>query len=52
LKDPVIKPHFLEKFASGFPCSQKIKLETCGHFPQEEQSVLVANEIFQFLAEI
>src|SRR5690606_5680244 len=37
MKDTVIKPHFLNKFASGFTNSQTVKLETSGHFPQEEQ---------------
>ena len=52
MKDPVIKPYYLEKFASGFPWSQKIKLETSGHFPQEEQSGLVTKEIYKFLREM
>lgn len=36
MKDPVIKPHLLQKFENGFNNSMTIKLENCGHFPQEE----------------
>ncbi len=36
MKDPIIKPHNLEKFRTGFPNSHTLKLETCGHFPHEE----------------
>ena len=49
MKDPAIKPHNLEKFVSGFPNSKAIKLDTCGHFPQEEQSETVAKSIRDFL---
>ncbi|MBK9591084.1 MAG: alpha/beta fold hydrolase [Crocinitomicaceae bacterium] len=38
MKDPVIKSKYLEKFESGFTTSKTIRLETCGHFPQEEQA--------------
>lgn len=51
MKDPVIKPHYLEKFESGFTNSKTIKLETCGHFPQEEQSEKVTNALLDFLNE-
>lgn len=51
MKDPVIKPHYLEKFVSGFTNCSVIKLETCGHFPQEEQHDLVSKAIFDFLTE-
>ncbi len=37
MKDPIIKKHYLEKFVSGFTNSTTVELETCGHFPQEEQ---------------
>lgn len=49
MKDPVIKPHNLEKFQLGFPNSTAVKLETSGHFPQEEQPEKVASAILHFL---
>jgi len=49
MKDPLIKPHDLEKFQRGFPNSKAIRLETSGHFPQEEQPDVVANVITDFL---
>ena len=50
MKDPVIKPHYLDKFVSGFTNSKTIRLETSGHFPQEEQAEAVTKSIFAFLA--
>lgn len=49
MKDPILKPAYLEKFVSGFPNSQIKKLETTGHFPQEEQSYEVLQTIEAFL---
>ena len=51
MKDPVIKPHYLDKFLNGFTNSKAIKLETIGHFPQEEQPDQVASEIKNLLTE-
>ena len=51
MKDPVIKPHYLDKFQTGFTNSKTVQLETCGHFPQEEQSERVTKSILDFLAE-
>ncbi len=51
MKDPVIKPHNLDKFLSGFTNSKTIKLETSGHFPQEEQPEKVEKAIFDFVTE-
>jgi haloalkane dehalogenase len=45
MKDPVIKKHYLEKFVSGFTNSRTLKLESSGHFPQEEQPEDVAKAI-------
>lgn len=50
MKDSVIKPHNLEKFVSGFPHSQVKKLETSGHFPQEEQPEQVTQFLRDFWA--
>lgn len=49
MKDPVIKPQYLDRFASGFDNHKILQLETCGHFPQEEQPFLVAKSIQEFL---
>lgn len=35
IKDPVIASRYLNKFISGFTNVTTVKLETCGHFPQE-----------------
>jgi len=50
IKDSVIKPHYLDKFQSGFKNSKTIRLETSGHFPQEEQPEKVAEAIKDFLS--
>lgn len=50
MKDPVIKPKNLEKFVSEFRNSKTVKLETAGHFPQEEQGEIVAESIRQFMS--
>lgn len=49
MKDPVIKPDHLYKFLTGFPNATTVKLETAGHFPQEEQPAAVTNAILGFL---
>lgn len=49
MKDPVIKPRNLNKFISGFPGAEVVKLHTCGHFPQEEQPGIVIQSILEFL---
>lgn len=49
MKDPIIKPHNLAKFQGGFRNSTTVKLETCGHFPQEEGSELVSKAMLDFL---
>jgi len=49
MKDPVIKPHNLNKFLSEFTNSIVIRLENCGHFPQEEEPALVTKSIIDFL---
>jgi pimeloyl-ACP methyl ester carboxylesterase len=38
IADQFIKPHYLEKFKTGFKNCEVLKLENCGHFPQEEES--------------
>jgi len=49
MKDPVIKPHYLDRFLSGFPNAQVVKLETCGHFPQEEAPDAVVVSILNLM---
>ena len=49
MKDPVIGSHYLEKFQVGFPGSTAIRLETAGHFPQEENPKEVADSIYAFM---
>ncbi len=51
MKDPVIKPHNLEKFQSGFANSTTVKLETSGHFPHEEHADTVTKEMLDFLTD-
>lgn len=48
MKDSFILPQYLDKFASAFPEKTIVKLENCGHFPQEEEkeSVLAAIQAF------
>jgi haloalkane dehalogenase len=49
MKDPVIKAHHLGKFMSGFPDAGVNRLESCGHFPQEEEPAHVIAAIARFL---
>lgn len=51
MKDPVIKPHYLDKFQIGFTNSTTVKIETSGHFPQEEQADTVTKEMLDFLTD-
>ena len=41
-KDSFITPSYLEKYASGFQNATTNKIETSGHFPQEEKPDLVS----------
>jgi pimeloyl-ACP methyl ester carboxylesterase len=50
MKDPVIKPHYLDKFQNGFTSSTTIKLETSGHFPQEEQPENITKALSNFMS--
>lgn len=49
MKDPIIKPPYLDKFQSGFSNAKTIRLETSGHFPQEEQPEVLTKAMIDFL---
>ncbi len=49
MKDPVIKPQYLEKFQSGFNNTSTCTMEGCGHFPQEEYPLKVTEAIRAFM---
>jgi pimeloyl-ACP methyl ester carboxylesterase len=49
MNDPVVGPGYLEKFGAGFRNVSAKKLEGCGHFPQEEHPMEVANYIKEFI---
>ena len=49
MKDKVIRPGYLDKFLSGFQNATALKLESCGHFPQEEEAERVSKAIGDFL---
>ncbi|MFN8286924.1 MAG: alpha/beta fold hydrolase [Chitinophagales bacterium] len=49
MADPVISPKYLDRFISGFANSTFLKLDGCGHFPQEERSAETAEAIGRFL---
>lgn len=52
MKDPVLKPSYLEKFISGFENTTVVELLSCGHFPQEEEPEQVQAAIQNFLKEM
>jgi haloalkane dehalogenase len=49
MKDPIVRPQYLEKFISGFPIARVVRLDTCGHFPQEEEPDQVIEALVEFL---
>ncbi|MBC7889069.1 MAG: alpha/beta fold hydrolase [Ferruginibacter sp.] len=49
MKDKFITGNYLDKFISGFSNSFVKKLDTCGHFPQEECADEVTQSIKYFL---
>lgn len=52
MQDPFVLPKYLDKYASAFPNARIIKLEECGHFPQEEKKEEVIEAVSQFLQTI
>lgn len=51
-KDPVLSTRYLTKFMSGFPNHTVRTIETCGHFPQEENPVEVSEFLIAWMKEI
>lgn len=51
MKDALVAPHHLEKFQAGFSQSRALRLDTCGHFPQEEEPEETLRAIREFLFE-
>lgn len=49
MKDPVVKPAYLEKFSTAFVKPTIVTLEGCGHFPQEEEPIMVSAAIQEFM---
>ena len=51
MKDKFIHSGYFDKFREAFPKAEGHKLETCGHFPQEEESPRVTAFISKFLTQ-
>lgn len=49
MKDKFAGEKYLEGFRAGFPDAPVVKLETAGHFPQEEQPAIVAEQIGKWM---
>lgn len=50
MNDNFVTPNYLETFAAAFLHKKIVKLENCGHFPQEERKTEVLQEIQHFLS--
>lgn len=48
MKDKFAGPKYLDRFLKGFPNAIAVKLDTVGHFPQEEASETVTKHIAKF----
>jgi pimeloyl-ACP methyl ester carboxylesterase len=51
MKDKFATEKYLNKFKAGFPNADVLRLETSGHFPQEEESEQVAKALANFCNE-
>ncbi len=49
MNDKYFQTYILDKFASGLPNAQIVKIENCGHFVSEEQSEIVIQEIKEMI---
>lgn len=47
--DKIITPQYLEKFTASFTNNTICKIETAGHFPQEEEPEITCKAIAEFL---
>lgn len=50
MKDRFIGENHLDRFADGFPRARIARIETAGHFPQEEEPGQVAEALLDFLS--
>ena len=48
MKDSLLHPRNLEKFEAGFSRNYSVRLDSVGHFPQEEEPEKVSEEIRKF----
>ncbi len=51
MKDPILPGHHLDRFKAGFPDASVVRLDTCGHFPQEEGPEAVLEALTNWLAD-
>lgn len=49
MQDPFVLPKYLDKYTSAFTKAEVVKLEDCGHYPQEEKKEEVLKVVSQFL---
>lgn len=49
MKDNFLHSGYLNNFVSGFPNSKVVKMESAGHFPQEEEGEEVGNALIAFM---
>lgn len=49
MKDPFILAEYLDEFLTAYPQAKAIRLQDCGHFPQEEEKEQVLEAMARFL---
>lgn len=50
MKDKFVGEKYLRRFMEGFPQAEVVRLESCGHFPQEEEHMQVTDSLLNFIA--